>query len=215
MIFGPEGTVKEADKALTTLSQRLQKVGMAQLLNNPAHNGLLQLSSRLQHELKASLTVLLSGLMQGSAALRFRGVMFSPELAVAGTVPNTRLDTPTWKAVIDDCDAVSGRKLGFDWLKLLRLILLSLIVLWGTGTLLSLIVNRTQIYEAQEQRGRQRIPQNHLLNACTTSSSSSKRLPVCNIVRRPVLHGTPVLVLIRTAIRWPHSGPCMRKITYS
>ena len=150
VIFGPEGTIKEADKALTTLSQRLQKAGMAQILNNPAHNALLQLSSRLQHELKASLTVLLSGLMQGSAAWRLRGVMFSPELAVAGTVPNTRLDTPTWKAVIDDCDAISGRKLGFDWQKMLRFILLSLIVLWGTGTLLSLIVNRTQIYEAQE-----------------------------------------------------------------
>ncbi|HDG7808385.1 TPA: type VI secretion protein VasK [Klebsiella quasipneumoniae] len=150
VIFGPEGTVKDADKALTTLCQRLQKAGMAQILNNPAHNGLLQLSFRLQHELKASLTVLLSGLMQGSAAWRLRGVMFSPEMAVAGTVPNTRLDTPTWKAVIDDCDAVSGRKLGVDWLKMLRLILLSLIVLWGTGTLLSLIVNRTQIYEAQE-----------------------------------------------------------------
>lgn len=150
VIFGPEGTVKEADKALTTLCQRLQKAGMAQILNNPAHNGLLQLSFRLQHELKASLTVLLSGLMQGSAAWRLRGVMFSPEMAVAGTVPNTRLDTPTWKAVIDDCDAVSGRKLGVDWLKMLRLILLSLIVLWGAGTLLSLIVNRTQIYEAQE-----------------------------------------------------------------
>ncbi|MCW5004382.1 type VI secretion protein VasK [Enterobacter roggenkampii] len=150
VIFGPEGTVKEADKALTTLSQRLQKVGMAQILNNPAHNGLLQLSSRLQHELKASLTVLLSGLMQGAAAWRLRGVMFSPELALAGTVPNTRLDTPTWKAIIDDCDAVSCRKLGFDWLKMLRLILLSLIVLWGAGTLLSLIVNRTQIYQAQE-----------------------------------------------------------------
>lgn len=94
--------------------------------------------------------VLLSGLMQGSAAWRLRGVMFSPELAVAGTIPNTRLDTPTWKAVIDDCDASSGRKLGFDWLKMLRLILLSLIVLWGAGTLLSLIVNRTQIYQAQE-----------------------------------------------------------------
>lgn len=150
VIFGPEGTIKEADKALTTLSQRLQKAGMAQILNNPAHNGLLQLSSRLQYELKASLTVLLCGLMQGSAAWRLRGVMFSPEQAVAGTVPNTRLDTPTWKAVIDDCDAISGRKLGFDWQKMLRFILLSLIVLWGTGTLLSLIVNRTQIYEAQE-----------------------------------------------------------------
>ncbi|EFB0104380.1 type VI secretion protein VasK, partial [Salmonella enterica] len=67
-----------------------------------------------------------------------------------GTVPNTRLDTPVWKAVIDDCNAVSAKKLGYDWLKVLRLILLALIVLWGAGTQLSLIVNRTQIYQAQE-----------------------------------------------------------------
>ncbi|MBS6075987.1 MULTISPECIES: ImcF-related family protein [Citrobacter] len=150
VIFGPECTVKSAGEGFSTLALHLQKVGMAKILNNPADFGLLQLSLRLRLELKDSLAVLLSGLMQGSAAWRLRGVMFSPDLAVTGTIPNTRLDTPTWKAVIDDCDASSGRKLGFDWLKMLRLILLSLIVLWGAGTLLSLIVNRTQIYQAQE-----------------------------------------------------------------
>ncbi|HCD7424585.1 TPA: type VI secretion protein VasK [Citrobacter werkmanii] len=150
VIFGPEYTVKSAGEGFSTLALHLQKVGMAKILNNPADFGLLQLSLRLRQELKDSLAVLLSGLMQGSAAWRLRGVMFSPDLAVTGTIPNTRLDTPTWKAVIDDCDASSGRKLGFDWLKMLRLILLSLIVLWGAGTLLSLIVNRTQIYQAQE-----------------------------------------------------------------
>lgn len=150
VIFGPECTVKSAGEGFSTLALHLQKVGMAKILNNPADFGLLQLSLRLRQELKDSLAVLLSGLMQGSTAWRLRGVMFSPELAVAGTIPNTRLDTPTWKAIIDDCDASSGRKLGFDWLKMLRLILLSLIVLWGGGTLLSLIVNRTQIYQAQE-----------------------------------------------------------------
>ncbi|VTN96469.1 ImcF domain-containing protein [Klebsiella pneumoniae] len=215
VIFGPEGTVKEAGKALTTLSQHLQKAGMAQILSNPAHDGLLQLSSRLRHELKTSLTVLLSGLMQGSAAWRLRGVMFSPEPAVTGTVPNTRLDTPTWKAVIDDSDAVRGRKLGFNWLKMLRLILLSLIVLWGAGTLLSLVVNRTRFIRRRRRPGRQRILQNHWLNACAASSYSSKPLPVYNIMRLPVLRGTPDLVLIRTVTRWPHSGPCMRKTTHS
>lgn len=188
---------------------------MAQILNNPADFGLLQLSLRLRQELKASLAVLLSGLMQGSAAWRLRGVMFSPELAVAGTVPNTRLDTPTWKAVIDDCDAVSGRKLGFDRLKMLRLILLSLIGSVGAGTLLSLIVNRTQIYQAQETASQAADTTKPWQNACTTSSYSSKPLPVCNTVRRPAPHGTPDLVLIRTATRWPHSGRCMRKITHS
>ena len=150
VIFGPEGTVKGADEAFSTLALHLQKAGMAQILNDPADFGLLQLSLRLRQELRASLVVLLSGLMQGSAAWRLRGVMFSPELTVAGAVPNSCPDTPAWKAIIDDCNAVSGRKQGFNWLKMLRLILLSLIVLWGAGTLLSLLVNRTQIYQAQE-----------------------------------------------------------------
>lgn len=215
VIFGPEGTVKEAGKALTTLSQHLQKAGMAQILSNPAHDGLLQLSSRLRHELKTSLTVLLSGLMQGSAAWRLRGVMFSPELAVAGTVPNTRLDTPTWKAVIDDSDAVRGRKLGFNWLKMLRLILLSLIVLWGPVHCCPSSLTVPRFIRRRRRPGRQRILQNHWLNACAASSYSSKPLPVYNIMRLPVLRGTPDLVLIRTVTRWPHSGPCMRKTTHS
>ena len=63
--------------------------------------------------------------------------------------------------------------------------------------------------------GRQRILQNHWLNACAASSYSSKPLPVYNIMRLPVLRGTPDLVLIRTVTRWPHSGPCMRKTTHS
>jgi hypothetical protein len=32
----------------------------------------------------------------------------------------------------------------------LRLVLLALVLLWGAGTLLSLVVNRAQIYQAQE-----------------------------------------------------------------
>lgn len=149
-IFGPGGTPRAANEAIQTLIPRLREAGVAQVVNDSTHDGLLQLSSRLQNELKSSLSTLLSGLMQGSAAWRLRGVMFSPELAVAGAIPNTRLDTPSWAAVTEDCDAVSAKKLGYDWRKVLRLILLSLIVLWGAGTLLSLVVNRAQIYQAQE-----------------------------------------------------------------
>jgi len=129
-IFGPGGTPKAANEAIQTLIPRLREAGVVLVMNNPAHDGLLQLSSRLQNELKSSLNTLLSGLMQGSAAWRLRGVIFSPELAVAGAIPNTRLDTPGWSAITEDCDAVSAKKLGYDWRKVLRLILLSLIVLW-------------------------------------------------------------------------------------
>ncbi len=148
-LFGLGTSPQGALSTLDMLLPRLRQVGMSQVLNNPHQNWLLQLSSRLQGDLKASLNVLFNGLMQGTAAYRLRGIMFSPELAAAGSVPNTRLDTPGWKTVIDDCASVRARKLTFDWLKGLRLLLLTLIVLWGTGTVVSLIVNRAQIYQAQ------------------------------------------------------------------
>lgn len=148
-LFGPAATPQNALNTLDTLIPLLRQAGISQVLNNPQHNWLLQLSSRLQGDLKAGLHALLDGLLQGSAAYRLRGVMFSHELAVAGSVPNTRLDTPGWKAVIDDCSTIRARKLTFDWLKGLRLLVLALIVLWGAGTLLSLAVNRAQIYQAQ------------------------------------------------------------------
>ncbi|WP_329911752.1 ImcF-related family protein [Serratia quinivorans] len=149
-MFGPGAMPDDAKATLDALVPRLRQVGMSQVLHNPLHDSLLQLSSRLQGELKASLNVLLNGLMQGSAAYRLRGAMFSPELSVVGSLPNTRLDTPTWKAIIDDCDTVRPKKLAFDWLKGLRLLLLVLITLWVAGTLLSLTVNRAQIYQAQD-----------------------------------------------------------------
>lgn len=148
-MFGPVAIPDDASSTLDTLIPRLRQVGMSQILHNPQHDGLLQLSSRLQGELKASLNVLFTGMMQGSAAYRLRGAMFSPELAVAGSLPNTRLDTPAWKAIIDDSDAVRPKKITFDWLQGLRLLILALVVLWGAGTLLSLTVNRAQIYQAQ------------------------------------------------------------------
>lgn len=95
-LFGPGVTPQDALTTLEMLIPRLRQAGMSQVLNNPHHNWLLQLYSRLQGDLKTSLSILLNGLMQGTAAFRLRGMMFSPELAVAGSVPNTRIDTPGW-----------------------------------------------------------------------------------------------------------------------
>lgn len=100
------GSTGDISATLDALVPRLRSAGIAQLLGDAQHGGFLSLSSRLHGELKERLNVLLGALMQGSAAYRLRGVVFSPELSVAGSVPNTRLDTPNWKAVIDDCDAV-------------------------------------------------------------------------------------------------------------
>ncbi|CRY56871.1 ImcF domain-containing protein [Yersinia intermedia] len=149
-LFGLRTSPEEALSSLDELVPRLRHAGMAQILNDSRHDWLLRLSSRLQGELKARLTALLNGLMQGTAAYRLRGLMISPELVGADITPHVRQNSPAWQAVIEDSQNVTAKKLTVDWLKVLRFLLLALVAFWAAGTLLSLSVNRTQIYQAQE-----------------------------------------------------------------
>ncbi|MEJ5115687.1 ImcF-related family protein [Erwinia billingiae] len=149
-LFGPGATPEQAMASLDALVPPLRTAGMAHLLEDVRHDWLLNLSSRLHQELRTRLTLLFTGLMQGPAPYRLRGIMISPALAGAGTAAHVRLSSPGWQALEEDSRQVAPLKLTFDWLKTLRLLLLSLVVLWGAGTLMSLAVNRTQIYQAQE-----------------------------------------------------------------
>ncbi|MFZ1874052.1 MAG: ImcF-related family protein [Chania sp.] len=149
-LFGLGATAEEAVSSLDTLVPRLRQMGMAQVLRDPRHDWFLRLSAQLQGELKARLSVLLTGLMQGANPYRLRGLMLSPELAEAGTAPHVRLSHPNWQALEEDSREVGAKKITVDGLKVLRLALFALIVLWGAGTALSLSVNRAQIYQAQE-----------------------------------------------------------------
>lgn len=149
-LFGAGATAEEAVASLDTLVPRLRTAGMVQLLNEARHDWLLRLSSRLRGDLKARLSLLLTGLMQGPAPYRLCGIIIAPQLAGASTAAHVRLTSPGWLALEEDSHQVATRKLAFDRLRTLRLLLLSLMVLWCAGTLLSLAVNRTQIYQAQE-----------------------------------------------------------------
>ncbi|MDK9605813.1 ImcF-related family protein [Lelliottia sp. V104_15] len=149
-LFGPGATPEAAVTSLTALSSRLRRAGMPVLLSDTRHDWLLKLSDRLRGRLKQQLTPLLTSLMSGPAPYRLRGVMFSPALAATSTLPHARLSHPAWQALEEDCLHVHARKIGFHWQRALRLTLLGLILLWGAGTLLSLVVNRAQIYLAQE-----------------------------------------------------------------
>ncbi|HDS1153309.1 TPA: type VI secretion protein VasK [Pluralibacter gergoviae] len=148
-IFGAGTAPDEVSATIRQLVPILREAGMAQILLNPLHDGLLRLAYRLQTDLKKPLTQLINGLTQGVAAYRLRGMMFSPVLAAAG-LPNTCPESPFWKAITDDCASERPKKLSFDGAKTLRLCLLGAITLWAAGTLLSLAINRTQIFQAQE-----------------------------------------------------------------
>lgn len=149
-LFGSGATTEETRETLTTLSSELQTPGVAALLENSQHHWLLSLSKALRGSLRRKLVPLLSTLMSGPAPYRLRGVMFSPVLPETTTVPHARLSPSVWQALENDSLQVHARKIGFHWQKVLRLVLLGLVLLWGAGTLLSLSVNRTQIWLAQD-----------------------------------------------------------------
>ncbi len=149
-LFGPGAAPEAAVESLATLSSRLRRAGISVLLSDTRHDWLLQLSAQLRGHLKKQLTPLLTSLMTGPAPYRLRGVMFSPVLPATATLPHARLSHPAWQALEEDCLHIHARKIGFHWQRALRLVLLALMLLWGAGTLLSLMVNRAQIYQAQE-----------------------------------------------------------------
>lgn len=150
VLFGPGATTEEARSTLATLSSDLQTPGMAALLENSQHHWMLSLSKALRGSLRCSVDPLLTTLMSGPAPYRLRGVIFSPVLPGTETVPHARLSPPVWQALENDSLQVYARKIGFHWQKVLRLVLLCLVLFWGAGTLLSLSVNRTQIWLAQD-----------------------------------------------------------------
>lgn len=149
-LFGSGAVPEVAVASLKSLSSRLRRAGIPVLLSNTRHDWLMQLAEQLRGRLKQQLIPLLTSLMTGPAPYRLRGVMFSPVLTATATLPHARLSHPTWQALEEDCLHVHPRKIGFHWQRALRLALLALILLWGAGTLLSLVVNRAQIYQAQE-----------------------------------------------------------------
>ena len=148
-LFGPGAAPEAAIATLAPLSRRLRQAGMPRLLSDTRHGWLLRLSDELRGRLKQKLIPLLTRLMTGPAPYPLRGVMFSPALPVAATLPHARLSHPAWQALEEDCLHVHPRKTGLHWQRVLRLVLLALILLWGAGTLLSLVINRSQIYQAQ------------------------------------------------------------------
>ena len=150
-LFGPGAAPDVAIASLAPLASRLRRAGMPLLLSDTRHGWLVRLSGELRGHLKLKLIPLLTSLMTGPAPYSLRGVMFSPALTAPATdtLPHARLSHPAWQALEEDCLHVHPRKIGFHWQRVLRLVLLALILLWGAGTLLSLVVNRAQIYQAQ------------------------------------------------------------------
>lgn len=150
----------------------LRAQGMSQVAENNSHDFLLRLGQHLKDGAIARWAQQLQPWLTASQQrVPLRGLMFSlPDnkpAAIAGEtadavpadaeqyIPESQhhaLTLPaTWQGIVDDCTRVRGRRVGMAWERTLGWTLMTIIGVWGAGTLLSFAVNRSEIVSVAEQ----------------------------------------------------------------
>ena len=154
---------KENDviRQLELMLPALRAQGVSQVAGNNSHDFLLRLG---QHLKDGGITrwaqQLVPWLSVSQQRVSLRGLMFSlPADTSAGTADAENygsqrhaLTLPaTWQGIVDDCKRVRGRRVGMPWERALAWALMATISVWGSGTLLSFAVNRSQIVSVAQQ----------------------------------------------------------------
>ena len=148
----PEGVAQQLRAILPSLGER----GMQQLCADPAHDYLLRLGRTLEGSgIARWRTLLTPWLTERLQRVPLRGLMFSPPLApdtTAGEAPHPhRWSAPAvWQGVRADCAQARGVRAGLPWQRASGVIALSLMALWGAGSLVSFAVNRQHIVSAAQ-----------------------------------------------------------------
>ncbi len=160
---------KEDDiiRQLERMLPALRAQGVSQVAEDNSHDFLLRLGQHLQDGgIARRAQQLLPWLSVSQQRVPLRGLMFSlPENTSASTsagtagadqyVPESQrhaLTLPaTWQGIVDDCTRIRGRRVGMAWERTLAWTLMTLIGVWGAGTLLSFTLNRQQIVSVAQQ----------------------------------------------------------------
>ncbi|MBW4237176.1 type VI secretion protein VasK [Enterobacter roggenkampii] len=154
-------------RQLELMLPALRTQGVSQVAENNGHDFLLRLGQYLKDGGIVRWTQqLLPWLAASQQRVPLRGLMFSlpdsyPVHTTVGTaepekyIPESQrhaLALPaTWQGIVDDCIRVRGRRVGMAWEQTLAWTLMTIIGIWGAGTLLSFAVNRMQIVSVAEQ----------------------------------------------------------------
>ncbi|BBJ68506.1 ImcF-related family protein [Enterobacter sp. 18A13] len=154
-------------RQLELMLPALRTQGVSQVAENNGHDFLLRLGQHLKDGgIARWAQQLVPWLAASQQRVPLRGLMFSlpdsyPVHTTEGTaepekyIPESQrhaLTLPaTWQGIVDDCTRVRGRRVGMAWEQTLAWTLMTIIGIWGAGTLLSFAVNRMQIVSVAEQ----------------------------------------------------------------
>ncbi|WP_288426270.1 ImcF-related family protein [uncultured Pantoea sp.] len=159
-------------RQLELMLPTLREQGMSQVIGNNSHDFLLRLGQLLKEGGIARWAQQLEPWLSSSQLrVPLRGLMFSlPENKPAAVTGETAGAAPadaekyipasqrhaltlpvTWQGIVDDCARVRGRRVGMVWEQTLAWTLMTIIGIWGAGTLLSFAANRQQIVSVAQQ----------------------------------------------------------------
>lgn len=153
----------EVTAQLNSLLPQLREQGLSQIADNNRYDFLLRLAQQFEQGSSTGWADRLTPwLFSSQQRVPLRGLVFSQdgkedpsaEVLKVASLPSHKhaLTFPaSWQGVIDDCTRVRGRRVGMAWEQTLAWTLMTIICVWGAGTLLSFALNRSQIVSASEQ----------------------------------------------------------------
>lgn len=154
---------KESDiiGQLELMLPALRTQGVNQVAENNRHDFLLRLGQHLKDGGIARWAQQLTPwLFVSQQRVPLRGLIFSclpdkkstdAESSIVSVQRHALTLPVTWQGIIEDCIRVRGRRVGMAWEQTLAWTLMTIIGIWGAGTLLSFAVNRMQIVSVAEQ----------------------------------------------------------------
>ncbi|MCZ7837047.1 ImcF-related family protein [Atlantibacter hermannii] len=153
VILPARATAEDIGRQLRSLLPKLRGQGLAQVMQNRAHDFLLRFGQSLEKEGITHWQQRLAPWLADYSRIPLRGLMFSlPVPQTATGIHEHRRDAPAvWQGVTGDCATARGRRVGMARERTLCHVLLACIALWGAGCIISFAVNRQQIVSAAEQ----------------------------------------------------------------
>ncbi|HBZ7962529.1 TPA: type VI secretion protein VasK, partial [Klebsiella pneumoniae] len=151
-LFPARATPTGVERQLRAILPSLRERGMQQLCAGPSHDFLLRFGRQLEKQgISHWKTLLTPWLTEHLKRVPLRGLMFGPSLAPEDSAAGHehRWSAPAvWQGVTADCAQARGVRAGIPWQRTPGVTLLTLIALWGAGSVVSFAVNRHHIVSA-------------------------------------------------------------------
>ncbi|MBZ7303775.1 ImcF-related family protein, partial [Klebsiella michiganensis] len=151
-LFPARATPAGVESQLRAILPSLRERGIQQLCAEPSHDFLLRFGRQLEKQgISHWKTLLTPWLTEHLKRVPLRGLMFSPSLDPEDNAAGHehRWSAPAvWQGVTADCAQARGVRVGMPWQRTPGVTLLTLIALWGAGSVVSFAVNRHHIVSA-------------------------------------------------------------------